>query len=162
MISSIEEADAISLAEVIDEEHFEETQNSSASSASKIEENNNRSKECKTKKTRFDNADDMNTARRKERKRSYPEDDKSEHEPTIKVAGPWLDRRAEDQSGSIVTGVMNAHRLSQSYKKPFVQPFIQKLYDCACKPQNCDNAAKFTDWLTNRNGEHVTVTQVFN
>ena len=157
MISSIEEADAISVAEVIDEEHFEP-------SMSKIEENNNRSRQ-----TRLDKHDRVSPARRNERKRSYPEDNGTNIEPKMKVSGPWLDsrndQRTEEKSGTIVTGVKSSHRSSPCPKKPFVnqrrpaQPFIQALFDVASDPDKYDNALSFIDRYSYQTGQ--TKTQVF-
>ena len=149
MNSLLEEADAISVAEVIDEEHFEEDQTSTVASTSKIEENNNRM-----------------PPRRNERKRSYPDDNVPEQKTKIKVVGPWprSDRRTEEQSGAIMTGVKSSHRPSPSPKKPFVNPkrtdeFIQTLYDIAKEPEEKNNALMFKDRFSKLT--YQTHTQVF-
>ena len=159
-MGAFEEADSISVVETIDEEHFDADQWRSL----KIEENNNRSKECDKQQKRLDQSN-ASSIRRNERKRSFPDDDGPERGPKIKVAGPWsrIDQRDEEKSGSMVTGVVISHRPSPSIgqKKPFVQPFIQKLHDFASNPYDCNNALRFTDRDSNRNGERVTVAQVF-
>ena len=159
-MGAFEDADAISVVETIDEAHFEADQTSPAPPAK--EENNNRSKEFEKQQKRSDQPN-ASSIRGKERKRSAPDGDGPERGPKIKVAGPWsrFDRRDEEKSGSMVTGVVISHRPSPSQKKPFVQPFIQKLHDFASNPYDYNNALRFTDRDSNRNGERVTVAQVF-
>jgi len=156
LITTLEEADTI--AEVLDEEHFDEPQASKVKTSLEVdkkEKNNNRFKEIERRRKSLDAVTSVNTSKRK---RIASNDAGPEHVPKIKVAGPWddYDRRTQDQSGSFLTGENNSYREST----PFIQPFIKKLFGLASNPNKCNNALQFTDRESLRGGRIFNLTQV--
>lgn len=158
MNETFEEADTI---DVLDEEDFEEAQTSHQDIPRNIpqkEENKDSAKENKHKRK----SSDFSLTGVSKRKRSASDDAGTAYKPKIKVAGPWNrhDSITNDKSGSFVAGENIFYRESTSHKPPFVQPFIKKMFSLASNPNKCNNALKFTDRDSIRDGRAIKLTQV--